>query len=250
MLPKMRSASKIAMPSLMYQEHSRAWQRNGHEVIEFESYPDENIIKHADVVLLCNPNNPTSTRFNNSELLRWRTQLTERGGWLIVDEAFMDATPELSIAQHAHLEGLFVLRSLGKFFGLAGARVGFLLGSEKALIAAQEEIGPWSIPGPSRSIAEQALKNKAWQQATRINLSENSQRLIKMLTLYDLAPSSGTTLFQFKSVANAEVWHHHFAKQGIWVRLFREESALRFGLPPSFGWGRLENALKSFKHTS
>jgi cobalamin biosynthetic protein CobC len=245
-LPQLRTASKVAMPQLMYQEHANAWQRHEHQVIKFDVYPDENIIKNADVVLLCNPNNPTATQFSPSELLNWHAQLAKRGGWLIVDEAFIDATPEYSIAQHTHLEGLFVLRSLGKFFGLAGARVGFLLGAEQAIINAQEEIGPWSITGPSRLIAKQALMDKAWQEKMCLLLPDSSQRLAKLLSQYGLAPTAGTALFQFTPTSQAIAWQQHFARQGIWVRLFSEVSALRFGLPPDAGWERLETALQNF----
>ncbi|MEO6118569.1 MAG: threonine-phosphate decarboxylase [Methylotenera sp.] len=187
-LPQLRATSKVAMPQLMYQEHANAWQRYGHEVMKFDVRPDEIIIKNADVVLLCNPNNPTATQFSKTELLSWHAQLAERGGWLIVDEAFIDVTPECSIAQHAHLKGLFVLRSLGKFFGLAGARVGFLLGTEQTLISAQKEFGPWTITGPSRLIAKQALTDKIWQEKMRILLLNSSQRLLKLLTQYGFIP--------------------------------------------------------------
>ncbi|OIR17887.1 threonine-phosphate decarboxylase [mine drainage metagenome] len=246
-LPQLRAHSKIAMPQLMYQEHGKAWQRYGHEVIRFEAYPDTHIINNADVLLLCNPNNPTATLFSITELLNLHAQLASRGGWLIVDEAFIDVTPEHSIAQYAHLDGLFVLRSIGKFFGLAGARVGFLIGAEQALIKAQEEIGPWSITGPSRIVAKQALTDKAWQQQTRAQLPAISQKLASMLAQYGLTPTAGTALFQFVYTAQAKVWQQHFAQQGILVRLFSDCSALRFGLPTEDGWLKLEKALESFK---
>ena len=252
------ASSKVAMPKLMYQEHAKAWQRNGFEVILFDAYPDEKIINNVDVLLLCNPNNPTATQFAVEELLNWHSKLSQCGGWLVVDEAFMDVTPEYSIAKYAHLEGLFVLRSLGKFFGLAGVRVGFLLGDEKMLTHAQEVIGPWSIAGPSRLIAQQALMDTPWQDNARLQLSVSSFRLTTLLTQYGLTPTAGTALFQFSPTMLAATWQQHLAKQGIWVRLFSginalakhtgstECSALRFGLPPEDGWDRLEAALKSF----
>jgi cobalamin biosynthetic protein CobC len=256
-LPQLRNASKVAMPALMYQEHAKAWQHHGHQITTFDAYPDENIIKNSDVVLLCSPNNPTATQFAITDLLNWHAQLAVHGGWLVVDEAFMDVTPALSIAQQAHLDGLFVLRSLGKFFGLAGARVGFLLGAEKALVRAQEQVGPWSIAGPSRFIAKQALTDSTWQQNTRLHLPACSQRLARLLTQYGLTPSSGTALFQFILTNQAVAWQQHLAKQGIWVRLFSgnsksgisgfaKHSAIRFGLPPESTWERLEAALKNF----
>ncbi|MDI1298656.1 threonine-phosphate decarboxylase CobD [Methylotenera sp.] len=253
-LPQLRTDSKVAMPKFMYQEHANAWQANGHEVIKFDFFPDENILQQADVLLLCNPNNPTATKFSVPELLSWHASLAVRGGWLVVDEAFMDVTPEHSIAKYAHLEGLFVLRSLGKFFGLAGARVGFILAEEHMLKQMQEAIGPWSITGPSRLIAKQALLDKAWQEKMRVQLAENSQKLATLLTKYHLRPMSGTALFQFVPTKNAQALQQHLAQQGIWVRLFSEtpglsaRAALRFGLPPEDGWARLEAAVKLWQN--
>lgn len=245
-LPKLRSPSKVAMLSPMYNEHAQAWRRCGHDVRPFSGRPDNAILENADVVLICNPNNPTATRFSTTDLLDWHAQLAKRAGWLVVDEAFMDATPEHSIAQYAHLEGLFVLRSFGKFFGLAGARVGFLLANAYWLNKAQEIIGPWALTGASRFIAQQALRDQAWQQGAREQLSSSSQRLAALLHAHGLKPVAGTALFQFVPTLQATAWHQHLAAQGIWVRLFTEFSALRFGLPPEHGWATLEAALKTF----
>ncbi|MDO9365425.1 MAG: threonine-phosphate decarboxylase CobD [Methylotenera sp.] len=245
-LPKLRPSCKVVMLDPMYKEHANAWLRHGHQVNTFTNLEDEEAINAADVVLLCNPNNPTATQFLPQALLNLHAKLASRGGWLIVDEAFMDATPEHSIAQHAHLDGLFVLRSLGKFFGLAGARVGFLLSKQTQLNKIQEELGPWTITGASRFIAKQALNDTTWQQNTRKQLVENSQRLASLLDHYGLTPQAGTVLFQYAPTNMAETWQRHLAKQGIWVRLFTETPALRFGLPTKDGWDKLENALKLF----
>jgi len=250
-LPQLRAGArfnapaKVAMPQLMYQEHAKAWQRHGHEVMRFDTGPDNTILQQADVLLLCNPNNPTGTRFSAEQLLHWHAALAQRGGWLIVDEAFMDATPDGSIAQHAGQEGLFVLRSLGKFFGLAGARVGFLLAAEAMLQVAQEIIGPWSVTGPSRHVAKTALEDQVWQQGTRQQLLDDSRRLAVLLTQYGLQPAGGTALFQFVLTPDAAAWHQHLARQGIWVRLFPDVPALRFGLPPEKAWDRLRDALQT-----
>ena len=243
-LPRLRDACKVAMPRLMYKEHAHAWQQYGHQIITFSDLNDENILDQADVVLLCNPNNPTAMRFSPSCLLELHQQLQNRGGWLIVDEAFMDATPEQSIAHYAHLEGLFVLRSLGKFFGLAGARVGFLLGASQWLSRAQEALGPWSLSGPSRFIARLALQDHAWQQDTRQQLAAKSERLAALLTDNGLTPEAGTALFQYVPTSEAGLLQQKLAKQGIWVRYFPEASALRFGLPAEMRWDRLADALR------
>lgn len=244
-LPKLRSPCKVAMLSPMYQEHAHAWQRYGHQVSTFSSLADD-ALNNADVVLLCHPNNPTAQLFSPVDLLNLHKKLVHRGGWLVVDEAFMDATPEHSIAQYANTEGLFVLRSIGKFFGLAGARVGFLLGCQTQLKMVQEELGPWTLTGASRLITKQALSDTSWQQNTRLQLIHKSQRLTALLNRYDLTPLAGTTLFQYVPTKQAIAWQKHLAIHSIWIRLFTEPSALRFGLPTENGWVRLENALKTF----
>jgi cobalamin biosynthesis protein CobC len=246
-LPTLRAPCKVAMLSPMYNEHAHAWQRCGHLVTSFVGYPDDKLLNTSDVLLICNPNNPTASQFSANNLLAWHAVLAKRGGWLVVDEAFSDANPEQTIAQHAHLQGLIVLRSLGKFFGLAGVRVGFLLAHKNLLEQAQEIIGPWSITGPSRFIAKQALLDTIWQQATRKQLTNNSQRLTELLSQFELIPSAGTALFQYVPIKNAHILQQQFAKQGVWVRYFSEQGALRFGLPPVLAWGKLENALNLVK---
>lgn len=248
-LPQLRPPCNVAMLSPMYKEHAHAWQRHGHRISSFSRFADLSA-NNVDVVLLCNPNNPTAELFAPPDLLKLHAELASRGGWLIVDEAFMDTSPEHSIAQHAHLEGLFVLRSLGKFFGLAGARVGFLLAAQLQLKQVQEMLGPWPITGPSRHIANLALSDRSWQKNTRAQLMENSQRLTTLLNHYHLAPKAGTALFQYVPMQQAATLQQHLANHGIWVRLFTEIPALRFGLPAAEGWGKLEKALKTFQHCS
>lgn len=243
-LPTLRSACHIAMPSQMYQEHAHAWRSHGHTITFFDETPDATILHKADVVLICNPNNPTGKQFSKSQLLAWHQLLSDRDGWLIVDEAFMDMTPDSSIATHTHLGGLFVLRSLGKFFGLAGARVGFLLGHKEMLTLAQEALGPWTLTGASRFITMSALKNHTWQTNARKSLSINSLQLKHLLLQHGFTPDGGTDLFQFVVTEQASAIHQALAKQGVWVRLFTETAALRFGLPTNDAWQKLERALK------
>jgi cobalamin biosynthetic protein CobC len=244
-LPKLRAPSKIAMPATMYQEHAYAWQTQGHTVQFLKESPDAEALKQADVILVCNPNNPTGKRFTKEELLEWHQQLVARGAWLIVDEAFMDSTPDDSLAAHANLEGLFVLRSLGKFFGLAGVRVGFLLAADHYLIRVKEMVGPWSVTGPSRYIATQALRDTAWQLNTRKMLASQSAKMQSLLDKYSLKPQGSTDLFHYVPVANAIEIQEQLAHLGIWIRIFSNPSALRFGLPPAHQWDRLEAALST-----
>lgn len=244
-LPALRKPCRVAIASPMYAEHVLAWTRHGHEVIRFENPPDEALLAQADVVILCNPNNPTATIHQPEELLVWHSRLIEHGGWLIVDEAFMDATPQFSIAEHTDRPGLIVLRSLGKFFGLAGARVGFVLADAPLLAEVEEQLGPWPISGPAREVATVALQDIAWQEATRAQLGLQREDLAALLSHYGLQPRS-TALFHWVPTVQAGAWHAHLAQKGIWTRKFAAPSALRFGLPPMHAWPRLQQALAAF----
>jgi len=245
-LPKLRSACHIAMPEMMYLEHARNWTQNQHRVTHFSGNPDAALLNSVEVMLVCNPNNPTGEIIPTATLLEWHAKLAKRGGWLVVDEAFMDVSPEFSLAPYAHLPGLIILRSLGKFFGLAGARVGFVLAQQKLLDQLQEVLGPWPISGPARFIASHALRNTQWQTSARKSLKSSSQQLNRLLKQYGLEAQGHHALFQWMPRKDAEAWQLHFARQGIWVRMFPEWSALRFGLPAANGWARLEAALENF----
>ena len=125
----MRARSRVGVVALGYNEHGYRWKQAGHEVIPLGFADFGAALSRGSMLLVvCNPNNPTGERVAPAELLEWHARLSARGGWLVVDEAFADSTPETSMARYADREGLVVLRSLGKFFGLAGARIGFVLG--------------------------------------------------------------------------------------------------------------------------
>ena len=152
--------------------------------------------------------------------------------------------PEQSLVKHSGAEGLVVLRSLGKFFGLAGIRLGFVFAWPSLLRQMAEVLGPWHVSGPAREVARLALGDRHWQRSTRIQLIKNGQRLADLLSEMGLSPSGGTALFQYVQTADAKQLHRSLAEQGIFSRLFSEPAALRFGLPANEDeWQRLHQAL-------
>jgi cobalamin biosynthetic protein CobC len=248
-LPHLRSRCRIGMLPLTYSEHAHAWRRAGHEIILLQAEDIEHQLDSLDVLLVVNPNNPTATCFSPQQLLAWHQQLQQRGGWLIVDEAFMDATPANSLVPQATLPGLIVLRSLGKFFGLAGVRCGFIFSDALTRKRLAEWIGPWTITGPSRYVATRALQDETWQQQTCRQLPLWSDRLGVVLAGYGLH-ARGTALFQWVMTTRAPRLQQQLAQRGIWVRRFATPASLRFGLPGSAeDWQRLEQALSEiFTH--
>lgn len=243
-LPMLRPPAQVALVAPSYAEHEHAWQRHGHQVIRMAATDILKTGTTAQAAIIVNPNNPAGTLFSVDDLLRLHERLAARGGWLVVDEAFMDTTPEYSLASFCPRPGLIVLRSLGKFFGLAGARVGFVLAEQAVLQPLSELLGPWPIAAPSRYAATLALRDTAWQQATRKALPPSSQRLADLLGAHILPPGGGSSLFQWIRCAGAAHMHHLLAQQGILTRLFDAPASLRFGLPRDEAqWARLEEAL-------
>ena len=244
LLPQLRSAcSRVGIISPCYAEHAHAWQRAGHQLLELRDEANEAALDELDVLLLVNPNNPTGRVFAPAQLLSWHERLAARGGWLVVDEAFIDATPELSLAGHSHLPGLIVLRSFGKFYGLAGVRLGFVLAEPSLLNDLNERLGPWAVSGPARWLGLACLADQAAHARQSRRLQQASQRLADLLAEFGLV-TQGCALFQWLLSATASALHQHFAQRGILLRHFTQPQSLRFGLPASEAdWQRLRLAL-------
>jgi adenosylcobyric acid synthase len=247
-LPRLRGPSKIRVLSPAYAEHAHAWRGAGHAVTAISADEIETQLNDIDVLVTVNPNNPTGTTFAPEQLHSWHRQLAARGGWLVVDEAFIDATQPASVAQTLMPQGLIVLRSLGKFFGLAGARVGFVLAHASLRTALRELLGPWTVPGPSRFVAQAALQDHAWQAAARERVLQAGGRLAQSLHDAGLPPTGGCGLFQWVRTEFAATLHQRLAQCGILTRYFAEPRSLRFGLPgPETDWQRLAEALAELR---
>ena len=248
-LPHLIGAGRVVVSAPSYAEHAHGWRRGGHLVREVHYDALETALDACEVMVICNPNNPTGTSITPEVLLRWADRLAARGGWLVVDEAFGDTAPELSVASHSGQPGLIVLRSVGKFFGLAGLRLGFVAAHEALLSRLQDALGPWCVSGPAQEIGCAALVDTQWQQNERAQLARNGVRLHNLLAAYAI-DATGTALFQWWwcPPAQAAAMQQHMAAHGIWVRLFSGGAGgIRIGLPPDeLAWRRLADALAAW----
>lgn len=246
-LPRLRERCRIIVSAPSYAEHAHHWTRNGHHVREVPFPELDAEIGRSDVMVVCNPNNPTGATVAPSQLLEWAERLALRGGWLVVDEAFGDTTPHLSVAPWSDRPGLVVLRSVGKFFGLAGLRLGFVAAEPKLLAQLADLLGPWPVSGPAQRIGCAALNDRLWQDAMRRQLLAQGTRLHALLQKHRIR-AAGTSLFQWWPEPQAEAFWQHMAQHGVWVRLFEGGAGgIRLGLPPGeHGWSRLEQALDAW----
>ena len=255
LLPRLIAPSEVAMLQPTYAEHPVAWRAAGHRVVELPAA--KLLASSARIIVLIQPNNPSGSIFPVDALLAVAQRQAARGGFLLIDEAFIDATPALSLAAHTGQAGLLILRSLGKFFGLAGARVGFLLAPPDLLAAAREALGPWPLSGPARHVSQLALADRPWQAAARQGLQAASLRLAALLAALprletcraEAQPTvAGCALFRWLPHPQAAAWQLQLAQKGILIRYFEQLSALRFGLPGDEAqWQRLQQALAVLK---
>ncbi|MEN9986473.1 MAG: hypothetical protein RI925_1975 [Pseudomonadota bacterium] len=252
-LPRLRRPGRVALVSPSYAEHRWGWQAAGHQLSACS--PDAHALLAAaaqhDVLVVCQPNNPTGHSYPPELLIHCARQLAAHGGWLVVDEAFIDPTPELSVAADGtHWPGLVVLRSVGKFFGLAGLRLGFVLGHPQLLAALDCALGPWTVSAAAQQIGRLALADPHWPAQARQHLHYASAQLAALLTGHGLA-ESGTALFRSSwpdaGAIPAAQLHQRLAEQRIWTRLLEgDRPGVRFGLPAdAVGWARLARALSA-----
>ncbi len=262
-----KSSLSVGVFEPSYFEHSKAWQEAGHRLVVIPHDASiefiDQLLPELDALILITPNNPTGRHFHREVLLNWLSILQANKGHLVVDEAFADTDPNHSLVplfsegnteqETLTLKGLVVLRSLGKFFGLAGVRLGFVFADAALLNRVTKELGPWAIANPSRWVAKQALSDQRWHHEQRLGLGFDRLTLMTLLDKYGLEANGSCSLFVWVKTAKSNIVFEHLAKAGILVRQFEPNSrdqigSLRFGLPANKEeFARLEKALAQFE---
>lgn len=235
-LPFLRAPGRVLVVTPTYGEHAPAWQRAGHQVTTASRniLDDVRVLDSTDVVVIVNPNNPDGAVLRPEHLLALAERLAARKGWLVVDEAFVDPTPSLSLVRAGMPANAIVLRSFGKFFGLAGARLGFAVAHPSLARSIEDALGRWAVPGPVAHIGATAMADTDWIEAATSRIAADTGRLDTVLTAHGLTVIGGTTLFRLAASANAPRIHDALAGQQILVRRFPAfPQWLRFGVPAS-----------------
>ena len=245
-LPTLFSRRRVMLARESYEEYRFWWQQQGHAVVSFDDLPDAAQLQEQDIVIVISPNNPTARLCSPLRLLQLAEALQQKHGWLIVDEAFMDTTPEHSLLPGLQpQQNIVVLRSLGKFFGLAGIRTGFVFGNSNIRTELEARLGPWAISHPAQWIATQALTDMRWHSAQRQRLRQCSAELQRLLQRHFPADTlTATSLFVSVKLTTASTthWQNALARHGIWIRQFAQWDRLRFGVTDETGLRRLEAA--------
>jgi cobalamin biosynthesis protein CobC len=229
-LPQLASDGPVAIVEPTYNEHAPAWRMAGHDVIARADLDDlPPVVRHVVVV---NPNNPDGRVISRAALAHIAALVKERGGWLVVDEAFADVEPETSVIKLCADWPIVVLRSFGKFYGLAGLRLGFAVAPPEIARQIALALGPWACSGPALTIGAAALRDREWAHRARLAIQRQARKLDHVLAGAGFMIVGGTGLFRLARRADASKVHASLSARHIWCRRFDwADDLLRFGLP-------------------
>jgi cobalamin biosynthesis protein CobC len=238
LLPRLTGAASVGILSPTYGGHAEAWQAAGRDI---HLAATTETLPHTEALVIVNPNNPDGRAIPAKTLIG----LVTDSRVLIVDESFGDITPHLSLARAAN-DRLIVLRSFGKFFGLAGVRLGFIIAGPAIIAQVRAAFGDWPVSAEALAAGTAAYRDLEWAQTTRARLQQDAERLDAMLAKAGLELLGGTTLFRLCATPHAARWFEHLARHGLLVRPFAQQpNWLRFGFPGTeAAWLRLQVALQ------
>ncbi|CUH39742.1 Threonine-phosphate decarboxylase [Jannaschia seosinensis] len=220
-MPLIVPPGPVDVPGPTYNEHEAALRAAGREIGPGGS---ARVIVH--------PNNPDGRLWSRPD-----------DGFTIIDESFCDTAPEVSHVAATARPGTLVLKSFGKFWGLAGLRLGFAIGHPDVVVPLREALGPWPVSGPALRIGAAALRDRDWAEATRGRLARDARRLDGLMAPHATL-AGGTDLFRLYDVPDAAAFRDRLARHRIWSRIFPySRTWLRLGLPPSDRWPQIEAAL-------
>ncbi len=228
-IPSLCAKARVHIQTPTYNEHAAAFRAQGWEIVQKGD---------AEARVIVHPNNPTGALFGGDA----------RGlaGLTVIDESFADIAPQISLGALAHQPGVVVLKSFGKFWGLAGMRLGFAICSPEIARRLRDHIGPWAVSGPALQIGSLALEDHRWQAQTRARLFGDAEQMDILMETVGITCIGGTLLFRLYRVKNARAAQVHLAEHMIWSRVFPySDRWIRLGLPGcEADWDRLRDATR------
>jgi cobalamin biosynthetic protein CobC len=235
-----KTASVLAGENGTYSEYARRSAASGRRVRTAASVDD--LAVRERLVWVCRPNNPDGVSLPPETLIALCGR--QANGFVVIDESFADAGGGLAPARLP--ANAVLLRSFGKFYGLAGLRLGFAILARPLDAALADAIGPWAVSGPAIEIGAAALADRKWRGDMRARLRARSDALARRIARSGLKVAGCNPLFVLARHPRAADLALALADRHILVRSFSDRpQLLRFGLPPSeAAQSRLARALR------
>lgn len=195
------------------------WQ---HDLMELEAAIDD----QTKLVYLCNPNNPTGTMTDHKALKAFCSRVSEKVP-VFVDEAYMDfledGTEKSMISLIKEGKNVMVARTFSKIYGMAGLRVGYLMGQEESLkkIKASTLTG-FGITAPSVQAALTAMDDADFVKKSRTLNAECREYVYKCLTGMGITyVPSHTSFIIFPLKTHGKSFLSKMTQHGVGVRAFQ-----------------------------
>ncbi|BCE01204.1 aminotransferase class I/II-fold pyridoxal phosphate-dependent enzyme [Marinicellulosiphila megalodicopiae] len=245
LLKQISTVDNVLIPFAGYQEHRFHFAKQQFQTDMYSSFNVDKAFdeiknalnKQPSHVLIIQPNNPTGIVFSFEQIETILKQI-HNDAFLVIDEAFIDSSSRPSILEKLNQhKNLIVLRSVGKFFGLAGLRLGFVFAQPSILTLLNEQIGKWTVSSPTQFIATQALLDTEFHKQTLHNiLQKNKDTQAEFKNIQAVASQvfvSELFISYLLDRVQAEDIFEDYAKRGVLLRLIEVDdssSLIRVGL--------------------
>jgi cobalamin biosynthetic protein CobC len=244
LLPLLLGVRSVEIVGPTYGAHAEAWRAAGVATRLIAS--DQAAMSQAGVLVIVNPNNPDGRLTRRADLIAVARERSAAGRWLVVDESFIECAPGDSVSDLVE-PGLIVLRSFGKFYGLAGVRLGFMLAAPDLIAHLRALLGDWPVGADALIMGRGAYADADWRRRTEAALAARVDRLDDVLARAGFHIVGGTSLFRMTRTPHAALWFQHLCRAGVLTRPFdHTPDGLRFGVPSERDLPRLMRALEAF----
>ncbi len=230
----LKNYNSVAILGPTYNEYEKAFKSSE---IKAETVSEVSKLSSSDIAIVVNPNNPTG-KVIAEEILN---DLSKKVRILIIDESFK----MFSSRRIQKFDNVIQINSLGKFFGLAGVRLGFVSGPSNFIKSVRGMLGPWPVSSIAAEIGKIALNDQAWISQMEKILLEGSDVLHRACNRKNWKLIGKTNLFHTYATSSSLKVEKQFAAHYIWIRTFDySETWVRLGIPTSkYEWTRVRQAL-------
>lgn len=200
LLISLRAPKKALVVGPTYSEYERELALSGGTATYYNLEASQNFkldmdhfLKHlqesVELLILCNPNNPTSSALSTGALQQILAECGRRNIFVMIDETYAEFAPEtaqisaIPLVEQYH--NLMVLRGVSKFFAAPGLRFGYGITSDSALLAAiKTHQNPWSLNSVAAYAGEKMLNDSSYIEKTRCLISAERKRILEKLSQF------------------------------------------------------------------